>query len=177
MGSMHDAKLLGGIGSILMLIVPVVGQILVLLAAKYISDNTNDRSVFDNLLYAMIFGIIASIATVMIVYGSLVSFIINPMGALAGIIIGLIVGFIFYLLSAIFLRKGFNRIADLFNINYFRTAATLYFIGAILMIIIVGAFIILIAEIFMIVAFFSLPEQLPTQAPPPPPSSLPPPPI
>jgi len=38
----------------------------------------------------------------------------------------------------------------------------------------VGLLIIFIAEIFMIVAFFSLPDQLPTQAPPS--SSLPPPP-
>jgi len=174
MGTLHDAKILGGIGSILMLFIPIVGQILVLIAAKYISDTTNDKSIFNNVLYAMIFSIIGSIAAAMLIYTSLYAFLINPVGAWIGVITGLGVAFIFLLLGAIFLRRGFNRIAELVNVSHFRTAATLFLIGAILTIIMVGLLIIFIAEIFMIVAFFSLPDQLPTQAPPS--SSLPPPP-
>jgi uncharacterized membrane protein len=174
MGTLHDAKILGGVGSILMLFIPIVGQILVLIAAKYISDTTNDKSIFNNVLYAMIFSIIGSIAAAMLIYTSMFAFLINPVGALMGVIVSLGVAFIFLLLGAIFLRRGFNRIAELVNVSHFRTAATLFLIGAILTIIIVGLLIIFIAEIFMIVAFFSLPDQLPTQAPPS--SSLPPPP-
>lgn len=173
MRNLHDAKILGGIGSILMLFIPIVGQILVLIAAKYVSDTTNDKSIFDNILIAMILTIIGSIATSVLVYTSMFALFVNPVGGFMGMIAGLVIAFIFLLLGAIFLRKGFNRIADLVNVDYFRTAATLFFIGAILTIIIIGLFIIFIAEIFMIVAFFSLPDQLPTQAPP---SSLPPPP-
>jgi uncharacterized membrane protein len=174
MGTLHDAKILGGIGSILMLFIPIAGQILVLIAAKYISDTTNDKSIFNNVLYAMIFSIIGSIAAAMLIYTSMFAFLMNPVGALMGVIVSLGIAFIFLLLGAIFLRRGFNRIADLVNVSHFRTAATLFLIGAILTIIIVGLLIIFIAEIFMIVAFFSLPDQLPTQAPPS--SSLPPPP-
>jgi uncharacterized membrane protein len=174
MGTLHDAKILGGVGSILMLFIPIVGQILVLIAAKYISDTTNDKSIFNNVLYAMIFSIIGSIAATMLIYTSMFAFLMNPAGALMGVITSLGVAFIFLLLGAIFLRRGFNRIAELVNVSHFRTAATLFLIGAILTIIIVGLLIIFIAEIFMIVAFFSLPDQLPTQAPPS--SSLPPPP-
>jgi uncharacterized membrane protein len=174
MGTLHDAKILGGIGSILMLFIPIAGQILVLIAAKYISDTTNDKSIFNNVLYAMIFSIIGSIAATMLIYTSMFAFLMNPAGALMGVITSLGVAFIFLLLGAIFLRRGFNRIAELVNVSHFRTAATLFLIGAILTIIMVGLLIIFIAEIFMIVAFFSLPDQLPTQAPPS--SSLPPPP-
>jgi len=174
MGSLHEAKILGGIGSILMLFIPVIGQILVLISAKYISDATNDKSVFNDILIAMILSIIGNIAAVILVYSSIFAIIENPVGGLAAMFMGLFIAFIFLLLGAIFLRRGFNRIADLVNVGYFRTAATLFLIGAILTIIVVGLFIIFIAEIFMIVAFFSLPDQLPTQAQPP--SSLPPPP-
>jgi uncharacterized membrane protein len=174
MGTLHDAKILGGVGSILMLFIPIVGQILVLIAAKYISDTTNDKSIFNNVLYAMIFSIIGSIAATMLIYTSMFAFLMNPAGALMGVITSLGIAFIFQLLEAIFLRRGFNRIAELVNVSHFRTATTLFLIGAILTIIMVGLLIIFIAEIFMIVAFFSLPDQLPTQAPPS--SSLPPPP-
>jgi uncharacterized membrane protein len=81
MGTLHDAKILGGVGSILMLFIPIVGQILVLIAAKYISDTTNDKSIFNNVLYAMIFSIIGSIAAAMLIYTSLYAFLMNPVGA------------------------------------------------------------------------------------------------
>ncbi len=61
MGTLRDAKLFGGIGSILMLFVPIVGQVLVIIAAKYISDATEDESIFQNVLYAMIFTIVGGI--------------------------------------------------------------------------------------------------------------------
>ncbi|MGB9728701.1 MAG: DUF996 domain-containing protein [Thermoprotei archaeon] len=166
MASLHDAKILGGIGSILMLFVPVVGQILVLIGIKNISDITNDRSVFDNALYALIFGIIGSIAMFAVFYALLPLIFTFALP----IIVALIVGFVFYLLSAIYLRRSFDRIAELLNISYFKTAGLLYYIGAILTIILVGFIIVFVAEIFMIIAFFSIPEQ-----PPPPPSPPPPP--
>lgn len=170
MASLHDAKIFGGVGSILTLIVPIVGQILILIGIKNISDVTNDKSIFDNALYALIFGIIGSITS----FVMFILFLPLLFEFALPVIIALVVGFVFYLLSAIYLKRCFERIADLTNIGYFRTAATLYFIGAILMIILVGAIIIFVAEIFMIIAFFSLPEQLPTQQPsqPPPPPSL-----
>ncbi|MEM3832217.1 MAG: DUF996 domain-containing protein [Thermoprotei archaeon] len=167
MASLHDAKIFGGIGSILMLFVPVVGQILVLIGIKNISDVTNERPVFDNALYALIFGIIGSIAGFVPLFMFPLFFTFT---LLLPAIIALIAAFIFYLLSAIYLRKSFNRIAELLNIGHFKTAATLYLIGAILTIILVGLIIIFIAEIFMIIAFFSIPEQPPSPQPPPPPT-------
>jgi uncharacterized membrane protein len=48
----------------------------------------------------------------------------------------------------------------------FQTTGLLYLIGAALTIILVGFLILLIAEILQIVAFFSIPEQLPPSMPP-----------
>ncbi len=45
----------------------------------------------------------------------------------------------------------------------FGTAALLYLIGAALTIILVGFLLIFVAQILFIVAFFSLPDQLPAQ--------------
>ncbi len=98
---------------------------------------------------------------------------VNAFSIFASLFVFLIILFVFYLLGAVFLRRGFERIAELFNIGHFRTAALLYLIGAILTIVFVGFIIIFIAIIFMIIAFFSLPEQppqRPSQLVPPPPA-------
>jgi uncharacterized membrane protein len=60
---LSQAKLLGGIGSLLMLLVIVpyagsvlfiVGLVLVLIALKYISDEVNEPKIFNNALYGVI---------------------------------------------------------------------------------------------------------------------------
>jgi len=68
--------------------------------------------------------------------------------------------------SAIFLRRSYDKIGMRLNVNMFHTTGLLYLIGAALTIVIVGLLIVLIAEILQIVAFFSIPEQLPSPMPP-----------
>jgi uncharacterized membrane protein len=177
MASLRDAKIFGGIGSILMIIIPVVGEVLVIIAAKNISEVTKEESIYKNVLYAMLLIIIGSLVSTVIIYGSVFSVFMNPVNAFTrirtGLFLSLVVAGIFLTIGAIFLRRGFNRIADLFNINYFRTAALIFLIGAILVIAFIGGIVILIAEVFMIIAFFSLPEQQAMQTEP---SLIPPPP-
>jgi len=83
--------------------------------------------------------------------------------------------------SAIFLRRSYERIGVRLNVNMFQTTGLVYLIGAALTIVLVGFLILLIAEILQIVAFFSIPEQLPssmpaqqTWGPPAPPAPMPP---
>lgn len=105
-----------------------------------------------------------------------------PSGFVSGIVllvVGLVVIWVFYLISAIFLWKSYDRIATRLNVNMFHTTGLLYLIGAALTIIIVGLLIVLIAEILQIVAFFSIPDQLPGPMPQqtwgqPPPPTMPP---
>jgi len=167
LSKLGDAKTLGGIGAILLLIpgISIIGYILILIATKYISDDLGDKSIFDNMLYAVITGIIgvAVMAGVLFMGGI---FSISTLGASAilGVIGGLLVIWIFLIISSIFIRRAFNTMAAKLNVDTFKTAGTLYFFGAILTIILVGFILLLIAYIFQIVAFFSIHDETqPTQ--------------
>ncbi|MCC6023090.1 MAG: DUF996 domain-containing protein [Thaumarchaeota archaeon] len=188
MPALEQARLLGGIGSILMLlafvpyagpVLSIIGFILVLIAVKYISDHVGDRTIFNNYLIAMIIGIISVIvAAVMGVAGFLGSMGLlltgGPIATFAGMIMTLIavlvVVWILGIIAAIFIRRSFNSIATALNVKMFATAALLYLIGAILTIIIVGAIIALVAIILQIIAFFQIPAERAPPPPPPPPA-------
>ncbi|MCS7138069.1 MAG: DUF996 domain-containing protein, partial [Candidatus Caldarchaeum sp.] len=75
MPEISQARLLGGVGSIMLFlsIVPnigfvlsIVGFILVLLALKYISDITQQNEIFRNALIAAIVGIVGAVAGVVV---------------------------------------------------------------------------------------------------------------
>ena len=188
MPALEQARLFGGIGSILMLlafvpyagtVLSIIGFILVLIAVKYISDHTGDRAIFNNYLIAVIIGIISAIvAAVMGVAGLLGSMGLlmagGPIATLAGMLMTLIavliVVWILGIISAIFIRRSFNSIATSLNVKMFSTAALLYLIGAILTIILVGAIVALVAIILQIIAFFRIPVERAPPPPPPPPA-------
>ncbi len=170
MSKLGEAKTLGGIGSILQIIpgVSIVGYILVLISTKYISDDLRDRSIFDNMLYAVITGIIGIAAGAFILFtGALFGFFTLGISAFLGILGGLVVTWVFLIISSIFIRRAYDTMATKLNVRAFRTAGSLYFAGAITTIILVGFVILLVAYIFQIIAFFSIPEvQQPPQGQP-----------
>jgi len=168
MSKLSDAKTIGGIGSILLLLpgVSIVGYILVLIATKFISDELQDKSIFDNMLIAAITGIIGFAAGAFLVFtGAIFGVFTIGLSALFGIIAALVIGWIFLIISAVYVRQAYNTIGSKLNVSYFRTTATLWFWGAVLTIIIVGFIILLIAFIFQIVAFFSIQETAQTTTP------------
>jgi len=186
--SLESNKTLGGIGALLVAIgsfVPflgIVGIILVLVAMKGLAEYYNDHGIFQNALYAFLFGIIGLIAAAVVLIsiffgGFFGGMMLGPEAAvgggflslLLGIIVALVVVFVFYLLTAIFYRKSFNTLAEKTGEKMFETAGTLMLIGAILTIIIIGLIFVLIAWILVAVAFFSMKTGAPPQAPPPPP--------
>ncbi len=190
MNSLAQARTLGGIGSILILlgIVPIagivlfiVGFIMVLMAVRYISEIVQDKTIFNNTLMAVILAIIGMIAGLaVLIVGKMFAFF-RESRSLYGpsmfmepgmypffrtLIIALVVVWVFYIGSAIFLRKSYTAIASKLNISMFDTAALLYLIGAVLAVILVGFIVIYVAEILQTVAFFSIVEkpQQPLQA-------------
>lgn len=189
MATLEQARTFGGIGSILMLltIVPwagyvlgIIGFILVLIAVKYISDHTGNRSIFNNYLIAVIVSIVAVVVgAVMGFMGVLGGLGLMGMGApmagliemLLSLIAALVIIWILEIVAAIFIRRSFNAIASTLNVRMFSTAALLYFIGAILIIAFgIGAIITLVAVILQIIAFFQISvEKAPPPPPPPPP--------
>jgi uncharacterized membrane protein len=198
MGSLSQAKTLGGVGSILVIltaiptvgwVLGIVGFIMTLIAVKYISDSLNDSTIFTNILISIILSIVGVAIAGIIVVAAALRFV--GIGRVAGtttpasiftligdLIIALAVVWIVLIVSSYFLRKSYNTIATRLDVGMFRTGALLYFIGAILTIIFVGLILILVAQILFIVAFFSIPETPPAVgvmggpgAPPPPPGS------
>ena len=164
MSKLGDAKTLGGIGAILLLIpgISIVGYVLILIATKYVSDELGDKSIFDNMLYAVIAGIVGVAAAAFIIFtGAAFSAATFSGSAIAGAIVGLAIAWIALIVSSIFIRRSYNAMATKLNISTFRTAGTLYFIGAILTIILVGLIVLLIAAIVQIIAFFAIPDTVP----------------
>jgi uncharacterized membrane protein len=182
MGSIAQAKTLGEIGSILVLLaiipafgsaVAVIGFILILIAVKYISDALHDSSIFSNILVAIVLAIVGVITGGLVVLGSVFRFIgfrnimlgnttttvptnFGPM--IGGIIVGLVIVWIMFIVAAYFQRKSYEVVATRLNVGMFRTAAFVYLLGAALVIILVGFLLLFIAQILFVVAFFSLPE-------------------
>ncbi len=182
--SLESGKNLAGIGSIFLVIpVPflsIVGIIMVLVGMKNLSKAYNDESIWKNTLYAVIFGIIGIVASgvtlVSLFFGGIfagaavgLEDATGLVGLIAGLIIFLVVAFIFYLLEAIYIRRAFDTLANKSGVGLFRTGGMLLLIGAILTIVLVGLFLIFIAWILILVAFFQIPSSPQSQMPPPPP--------
>ena len=85
------------------------------------------------------------------------------MAVLGSLLAGLIAMWVILIIAARFLRKGYERIAVRTGTKTFRTVGRLYFFGALLVIVLVGAVLAFVAAILQIKAFFSLPESPPSQ--------------
>jgi uncharacterized membrane protein len=169
--------LIPGVGMLL----GIIGFILVFIAVKYISDETKDKSIFNNFLYFFITAIIAIFVAIVIL---IITFIeaggityimelqnlayadpaavlnaIQPV--LPGFIAALAALWILLLISVIFLRKSYDKIGELTQVKWFNTTALLFLIGAATLIIVIGFIIIIIGMVLEIIAFFSLPDKLP----------------
>jgi uncharacterized membrane protein len=166
--------------SLLPFLVSITGYILILIAVKFISEVTNDEAIYNNVFNAVILFIIGPIVTTIISYVFLFKYFEeflqdasimyekSPEEVLSLLFLLLFWSFviivviaIFFIVGSIFLRRDFYRIAELVKVDHFRTVALLYFIGSILMVIFIGVIVIFIANIFMVIAFFSIREQPP----------------
>jgi uncharacterized membrane protein len=188
MSKLSEAKILGGIGALLMLfggfLLPgagsIIGLILVFIAVKYISDECNEKSIFDNYLLHFIYTIVAIVAVVVIFFisiGNLTFFTVVEQMDLSDFnsvwnffapyviwwIIALLIGWIFLIISAYYFRKSYNSISEKTNVHLFKTTGFIYFLGAILLIIGIGIFFLLVGKILEIIAYFRLPSKLPSK--------------
>lgn len=81
-------------------------------------------------------------------------------GAIVTIVIFVLVIYGILVARAYFLKKSYEEVTKETQVEYFKTAGNLIFIGSILLIVLVGFIIYFIGYIFEIVAFFSLKEDL-----------------
>jgi len=192
MVELSNIKTIGKVGALLTLlggfipfigpIIGIVGFVLVLIAVKSISELVKDKDIFKNYLIDFILSIIS---IVMILVIMLIGFIkvggftwitslqdINIQdlstfwdffgGIIEYAIMALIVGWILWVIGAIYLRRSYNSIAKHTNVSLFRTTGTVYLIGALTTIILIGFVILFVGRIIEVIAYFSLPDELPT---------------
>ena len=156
MGSLSSAKTLGGVGGILVFFpfVSLVGWILILLTTKEISETVQDKSIFDDALLAAITAIIGAVVFVAFIVTFVLGF---PRFLLFFGILGAF--WVFTIISAIFLKRSYEKISQRLNVSAFATTGLLYLIGAALTLVIVGFLILLVALIFQVVAYFSIQDR------------------
>ena len=166
----------------------LVGWIFILMAVRDISEITGDRPIYTNMRYAVGLAIVGAISAILLIVSAIFS-LIGTLGLtkgletpgfpfpgglpdpatflsfFVGIILGLVVIWIIFLASALFLRRSFNSMASRLNVEAFKTASLLYLIGAGLTIVLVGFILIFIAEVYMVMAFSSIEEKSPSSQP------------
>lgn len=179
---LKNAKILGGTGAILFFlgIIPVIGWIFnltgivpMVIAIKKIANITKTPQIFKDYVKAVIFSLIALPISFLVIAPSLVRGLrLLDQGIETGVGRMLSGGVIFAFLVLVgaliccgyFLRKSFTAIADKTGVSAFKIAGNIYFISSILTIILVGFIGFFIEIIFRIIAFFSLPEELPERS-------------
>lgn len=189
MPTLSQAKSIGAVGSVLVLLAAVpsvgavlgiVGFVLILIAVKYISDVVADRSIFKNMLVAIALAIAGVLTGTLVVLGSFFRFMgvtgltfaslgpsFNPstvaagnwFGFIASVIVGLVAVWAMFLVSAVYVRRSYRKIATRLSVPMFNTAGLLYLVGAATTIVLVGFPILLVAEILLAVAFFWIREK------------------
>lgn len=201
MNQLSQAKTLGGVGALLMLLVwipplgwvlSLIGAVMVLFAIRYISEALQDRTIFTNMVVAillevtgLVVGVVVLVETVLSTIGlgvitsyysrGIPSVSLPPgllMGNLAGLVAGVLIIWITIFVSAVFVRRSYESVSKRLGVEMFRTVGLLYFIGAALIIILVGFVLLLLALILNMIAFFSMtdqpiPQPMPQAAAPP----------
>jgi uncharacterized membrane protein len=170
-------------------IIALVGLILVLVAFNGLADYYKDRRIFNNVIFGIVAAIIGAVVAVAVVVTAAFG-ILAVLGIhisnwtdwtalqnfnwqnftnwsalapyVAAIVGALVVLFILFVVSAIFLRRSLNTLSEKSGVHMFATTGLLVLIGAILTIIVIGVILLWVALILLAVAFFEMRTE-PTQ--------------
>lgn len=172
---LRNAKILGGIGAILMfgymfkkfgMFLTIVGVVLTLIALKEIAEKFKKSEIFTNYVFACVLHVITALLIIFSALSTIFSlaFIIAfRWGSRFGLwtVILLLLVYVMMIISGWFVKKSFDGVAEVTGVSHFRTAGLLIFIGAILLILFfLGAIVAIVGYVFEIVGFFSLPDRI-----------------
>jgi len=191
MPTMRDVRIYGGLGALLSLlsfvphigiVLSIAGLVLILIAIKYLSDMVNEPQLFKNMIIAMIAYIVSIVVFFLVIFGALLGTTLsaphtprfNWLPVLLGVISGLVVLWLACIVGGVFIKRTYDRVAEITGIDLFKTTGLLYLIGSALLIVIIGGIILLVAKVLEAVSFFSIKEEESPASPQPPP---PPPPV
>lgn len=166
----------------------LVGIILLLIGLKGLADFYKEQGIFNNALYSIIIAIvggIVAVATAAITAVSVLASIGIDLGniqdwttfgtalgnyfadfsnfgqlwtIISGVIVGLVLLFVFLIIAMFFVRKSLTQLSSKSGIGLFGTAGLVMLIGAVLTIIVVGLIVIWIGLILATAAFFMMKE-------------------
>ncbi len=167
----------------------IAGFVMVLVAVKYIADDLKDKTIFNSMMTAVILSIVGIAVGSFVVLetafnafqnGYFTGSLLTPpylapspsvtteqwiaFGTQIGL--GLLGAWVFFLASAVFLRRSYRTIGSKLDVRMFSRAGLLYLIGAATTIVLVGFPILIAAQILTAVAFLSIPgaeQQQPQQ--------------
>lgn len=185
MADLTQAKTIGGIGAVLVLLsfVPtagalfgIAGFVMVLVAIRYISQDLKDKKIFNDMAIAVVLAGVGLVVGSFIVLATVLSafaggyfgagpaFAPSPNVTLAQWItfgttigLGLVGAWVFFLASAVFLRRTYKTMGSRLGVGTFGAAGTLYLLGAATAVVGIGFLLIFVAQILTAVAFWSIP--------------------
>ncbi|EHR78213.1 hypothetical protein OCC_04143 [Thermococcus litoralis DSM 5473] len=182
--SLKEARTYGSIGAILSLLggliprvgllVTITGMIMILFAVKEISNEFKREDIFRSYLVALILRLGAFVVLIIaVLFGiGVAAFKGMPFRAMeegfwalrhviATFLVGALLAWILFLLGSYYLQKSYEEIAAESGVDVFKTTGSLYFLGAILIIVFgLGVLVIFAGKILEIVAYLSLPERV-----------------
>jgi len=168
MADLNQAKNIGGVGTILTIlsfvpsigpVLSIVGLVLLLLALKWISEIAQNPEIFRNALIAIVVGIVGGVIVGVVDEVGVLTFLTGVpdfLSLLTNIGMAIVIAWVFFVISAVFLRKSLNLTADHLDVKMFRTAGLLYLIGTVLLVFLVGLVVNFVAYILLAVAFFQI---------------------
>ncbi len=187
MTAYSEAKIYGGLGSILVIltvapsvgwVLGIAGFILILIAIHKLSVGLGDRQIFTNAILSVVFAIVAVALAAFFVIAVFLHYVgvnypngfpymmeqyqnvgtANLTAAILILLPALIVTWVLLILSGYFIHKSYGEISKRLNISLFGTGGLLYLIGSITVIIMVGFLLLIVAQIIIAIAFFSIPD-------------------
>ena len=147
-------------------IIGLVGIILFLVAMHSLSQYYNEQGIFKNALYGFLVNVIGGAALIVITFALVFTAIASSRASatpgvsgawFATFFLGVVAAaFIIEVVSAVLYMRAFNKLGGKSGVQRFNTAGTLYLIGTVLTIVLVGGLILWIAWIFASIGFNSL---------------------
>ncbi len=150
------------------------------MAIDRLSTELGDRHIFTNAILSVVFAIIAVAVSAFFVIAVVLHYVgvnyptgfpnmvgqyqnlgtVNWSAVAIALIPALLATWILLIFSGYFIRQSYGAISRRLNIPLFETGALFYFIGAITVVIMIGFLLLLVAQIIIAIAFFSIPDNV-----------------
>ena len=174
-------KMLGGIGSILLLlfIMPgtvatllgIVGIVLWFISIYQLSNILRKPTIFQKVLISFILSIVGAVIAFAFGLMALIPLFVSPknetgaiLGVGLGVVVAIIVGYAIVIAISYFYKEAYEILAQATAHNLFKIGGILFFIGAITIILFgLGLLLIVVSNVVLAVAFFTAPNEVEVQ--------------